>query len=308
MGFVKLLALLISIFSSYPLFAIEFSKEEVQFYKFHSQQISKYTASCLNYTWYTHVGFFDRWRVSKYYGDRNRSYATREQRLKALERYGAPLYLIDELEAISCIGLTLKCLQSGFESVQSDTANRIWQRLNTYVRKNGVSGVHLLEGLQKLGWLIFYWNPAPENMEEWDLEDQKLLPGRPVSWNSGVVNENGQFIYHPGWGLHRLRYQDVMAKNKYYTLKVDNRQSLVGFGTEVPEFFGTAPLMIGIAHAGYHVFPGTYGEVIEAHSSRPLNSITNLERAMFNPLHKDGGPAWSRTEKYRSGVVALPPP
>ncbi len=75
----------------------------------------------------------------------------------------------------------------------------------------------------------------------------------------------------------------------------------------MPSFMASAPLFVGVAHAGYHVFPGVDGQVIEAHSSRPLNWFNNLERTQFNPLHKEGGPVWSKSEKYRSGVIALPP-
>ncbi|MNL19628.1 hypothetical protein D3C87_1408400 [compost metagenome] len=109
------------------------------------------------------------------------------------------------------------------------------------------------------------------------------------------------------WGGHAYRYSLVMKKQNYYGLHVDDAQTLVGFDTTIPESFKKVPFFVGTAHAGYHVFPGKHGDVIEAHSMRTLNSIDNLQVSDFNPLATGGGPRWTRTEKYRSGVIAIPP-
>ncbi len=98
-----------------------------------------------------------------------------------------------------------------------------------------------------------------------------------------------------------------MRKNRYYFNKVDNKSLLVDFNRTPPQAFLNQPFFVGIAHTGYHVFPGFYGRVIEAHSTRKLNSFENLERSPFNPLKSGGGPRWTRTEKYRSGLLAFPP-
>ena len=82
--------------------------------------------------------------------------------------------------------------------------------------------------------------------------------------------------------------------------------SLVGFEKNQPTFFENIPFFVGIAHAGYHVFPGRRGEVIEAHSMRNLDSIKNLEYSKFNPLNSGGGPLWTAKERYRSGVIVTP--
>ena len=42
-------------------------------------------------------------------------------------------------------------------------------------------------------------------------------------------------------------------------------------------------------------------------SARELTSIDNLEDSLFNPLEKGGGPRWTISEKYRSGLIAVPP-
>jgi hypothetical protein len=98
-----------------------------------------------------------------------------------------------------------------------------------------------------------------------------------------------------------------MKSNTYYFNKVDDKTLLVNFGTSVPSQFRSVPFFVGIAHTGYHVFPGFTGNVIEAHSTRLLSSVDNLEKSPFNPLANGGGPRWTATEKYRSGLVGVPP-
>jgi hypothetical protein len=63
---------------------------------------------------------------------------------------------------------------------------------------------------------------------------------------------------------------------------------------------------VGIAHAGYHVFPGRKGDVIEAHSMRNIAARDNIEFSEFNPLATGGGPRWTNSEKYRSGLIVVP--
>ena len=58
------------------------------------------------------------------------------------------------------------------------------------------------------------------------------------------------------------------------------------------------------AHLGYHVFPGTYGQIIEGHSTRIVNDPETLQTSPFNPLVLGGGP---RGGPYKSGIVAVPP-
>lgn len=280
---------------------------EVMAYKQKSKLIHQTAAECLDVIWQEHVAFHKRWGVSKFYGDRNKSLDTPAERREALARAGAPTSLESELEPTSCIGLTRRCLAEGFRATEDRLLVEMWARLDQHVRANGVSGVVLINGLQKLGWKILYWNPDPSQNAAWDAEDPRNLPGKPVTWNSGVKNSQGQYIYNPGWGMHAMRFRDVMKSGVYYQNRIDDRSTLVNFKTQVPETFKQAPLFVGVAHSGYHVFPGFLGTVIEAHSTRPLDSIDNLERSMFNPLAPRGGPRWSRTEKYRSGVIAIPP-
>lgn len=311
MSFVAAVMILIT-----PLFAIAQEKpsdlvvspDEKALYLAHNKTVVDVASQCIEGVYKTHIAFFNKYKVSKYYGDRNPQLDTREERLAVVRKVGAPDSIVDQMEGISCIGLTRRCLKQGFEATQEPALKSLWERIEKNVIANGVSGVVLTQHLQKLGWKVLYWNPRPDLNKEWDAEDPTLTAGKVVSWDSGVKNSAGQFIYNPAWGMHEMRYQTVMKKDLYYTIKVDDKSTLVGFDLTLPREFLNSPFFVGVAHAGYHVFPGTFGQVFEAHSMRRLDSIDNLEAGPFNPLAVGGAPQWTKIEKYRSGTIALPPP
>lgn len=233
--------------------------------------------------------------LSKYYGERKYS-KKRFQRTDwgwfkvylptALRKAGFDKDLVDLMEPISCVGLALNCLESGFKVTGQ---RKQWEDIMRFVRANGVGGTALQHGLQQLGWEINYWNPAEkeyiaEANAGWDAEEK--------DWQS------------KGW--HAYRYNNVVTRGTYWYNKVDNATDLVGFVKETPQKLYDYPFWVGTANTGYHVFPGTYGQVVEAHSTRPITSFDNLEFSPFNPLAGQG-PKWTSTEKYRSGLIALPP-
>jgi hypothetical protein len=269
-----------------------FSSQEIQAHTRLRLEIAKTAAECLDWHYNDHIEFFNQHGISKYYGNRRKDYATRDGLISALRKYGKPTSLVQYLEPISCIGLSMKCLKAGFEQVgMGATWDKIYSELAI---NNNFYGTDLQRNLINLGWKSYFWNPQPENNEMWDLEDQKISPVKEgKKWNAV-------------WGGHQFRYNQVMNKGVYYNVPIHDRESLVGFGDQQPEFFKNIPFFVGIAHAGYHVFPGRYGDVIEAHSMRDLNSRDNLEFSQFNPLATGGGPRWTKTEKYRSGVIVVP--
>lgn len=283
------------------------TESEMEQYLSNKKLVHDVTSKCITNIWDTHLDFFKVNKVSKYYGDRNPLYFKRSQLVEALKSYGVPTSLVDELEPTSCIGLTRRCLKEGFYETKNLVLQNLWDRIEKNVIANGVSGVVLIQNLQAIGWKVLYWNPAPANNTKWDQEDVKNLTNvKVVNWDSGIKNAQGQFVYHSGWGMHTARYKQVLKSGKYYTVKVDDQTTLVNTGTKIPDSFKQANLFVGVAHAGYHVFPGMYGEVIEAHSMRALNSIDNLEKAPFNPIG-GGSPKHTKSEKYRSGILAIPP-
>ncbi len=271
-----------------------FTEQEITNHRNHIETVTQTAATCLEETWQDHLQFFKKWHVSKYYGNRKPEHSTQQLRKEQLKKYGAPESLESQLEPISCIGLTIRCLGQGFKAAgQAST----WAKINAALAvDNNFYGTDLQKMLHELGWKSYYWNPDPSQNEAWDNDDQllnPLLPGK--KWNAV-------------WGGHAYRYSRAINKHEYYGIPLDDVQTLVGFKTEVPESFRAAPFFVGTAHSGYHVFPGKVGQVIEAHSMRNLNSIDNLQVSPFNPLETGGGPRWTRSEKYRSGVIVVPPP
>ncbi len=265
--------------------SVEFSAEERAAHARHVGTITKVARNYLEDIWSQHLAFYRRHRVSKFYGDRNLALNTRDKRIAALRAAGAPTSLVDQLQPTSCVGLTMNALAAGFRSPKDPALERAWQKIATYARANDLDGSAVLDALQKLGWRIAYWNPSPQDNAKWDQQDG---------------NRKSK-----GW--HAYRYSTVMNKGTYYFNRVDDKTLLVGFGTTVPAEFRRQTFFVGVAHTGYHVFPGFVGEVIEAHSTRPLASISNLEKSPFNPLATGGAPRWTPSEQYRSGLVALPP-
>lgn len=286
----------------------EFSEREIEIHKNRIDEFLRVSKDCLENHRERHLDFYrdncGRTRsgkkvcVSKFYGDRRYSMRRNQRRSDgqlleylpdALKRSGFDPSLANEMESTSCIGLALECLRQGFRA--TDQIQQ-WDKLRSYVYLNNVGGTSLQDGLQKLGWNIHYWNPSPlsdiiELAQKWDAEEK--------GWQS------------KGW--HEYRYYRVRNDSQYWYNTVDNKWDLVGFLTSTPRKLYRYPFWVGTAHTGYHVFPGTYGQVVEAHSTRHFTSVDNLEFSNFNPLDPSGkgGPRWSRTEKYRSGLIALPP-
>ena len=157
-----------------------------------------------------------------------------------------------------------------------------WKKVDRFTVANGVGGTAMQFALQKLGWRVLYWNPTSSEsvMRRWDDDDfarngENASGTNVVTWQSERTNSRGQHIYNPVWGSHLYRFKTVMNRDKYYLNPVDDKRSLVGFGDSEPRVLARVPFFVGIAHAGYHVFPGSYGTVIEAHSTRDIRSIDN---------------------------------
>jgi hypothetical protein len=270
-----------------------FTDLEIQKHRANIGVITKAATQCLIDTYSDHVRFYEKWKVSKYYGDRKPEHRTEALRRKELIKYGAPENLISQLEPISCIGLTIECLGKGFAAAnQSATWDKIYKRLAVDHR---FLGTDLQIMLIQLGWSTAYWNPDPSQNSRWDAEDRALVPLKPGR------------KWMPVWGGHAARYRSVILRKDYSGIPILDAKTLVGFKDKAPAALARVPFFIGTAHAGYHVFPGFGERVIEAHSRRNLNDFKNLEVSLFNPLG-GGGPKWTHSEHYRSGVIVMPPP
>lgn len=285
---------------------IEFSQTEVRVHRFQAYQLSKVAERCLQNYKNEHESFYRKncWRtrrgkkvcISKFYGDRRYTMKKGTKRSDgqtleflpdALRKMGLQPSFAKKMEQISCVGLALNCLEEGFRKTGQALQ---WKRIRKFVRENGVGGTALQFALAKIGWKTYYWNPAPywsieADNNRWDREER--------SWQSK--------------GYHNYRYNRVMNRGQYWYNKVDNATDLVGFNRTPPRILRDYPFWVGTAHTGYHVFPGTKQKVVEAHSTRHFTAYDNLEFSDFNPFGTGGGPRWTNTEKYRSGLIVFPP-
>jgi hypothetical protein len=269
-----------------------FSTAEIRKHRDSLDAFGKAAADFLDWVYADHIAFFDRWGVSKYYGNRKPEHRTYELRVRQLRKFGKPVSLADLQVATACVTLAMQAVEHGFNA--TGMANTWKKILNQLKIDQKFYGTDLQIMLQQLGWKIYYWNPDPSRNAAWDADDQATNPLKPPR------------KWMPVWGGHALRHASVMNKGIYYETKVDNATALVGFKTNPPAAFRTVPIFVGIAHAGYHVFPGRRGDVIEAHSMREMIARDNIEISPFNPLANGGGPRWTRSEKYRSGLIAVP--
>jgi hypothetical protein len=247
--------------------------------------ILKTSAACLEGDMKRHYDFYTQFGISPFYGS-NSAYSKMSpaERRQHLIQLGKNPALVSEMQSTSCVGLTMKCLGRGFEAAgQAD----LWKRLKAYTVLNGVDGTALQDGLQKLGWKILYWNADTSQNKKWDAEEQARHPGNKDHF----------------WGYHESNWQAVVKRGRYYYDNVDDITSLVNFGKKVPEAIKSVEFFVGTSHMGYHVFPGTYGKIIEGHSTRRLTDPRTLQAAPFNPIG-GGGPT---DGEYRSGIVAVPP-
>ena len=263
--------------------------------KKHQDTLAEFTdaaADFLDWIYDDHLKFFAKWGVSKYYGDRKPEHKTRELRIKQLKKFGKPEFLVDQQVATACVVLAMQACERGFNVTGMPNT---WKKINTQLRiDEKLYGTDLQIMLQQLGWKLYYWNPDPSQNAAWDAEDQRINP----------LKAGRKWM--PVWGGHALRYSSAVNKGAYFDAKIDNAATLVGFKKAQPAAFKTVPFFVGIAHAGYHVFPGRRGDVVEAHSMREMTAKDNIEVAQFNPLNTGGAPRWTNSEKYRSGVIAVP--
>ncbi len=301
----KIVFAIISLFAGAKAQAlIDFSAAEKAEHQQKLPVILQTAAKCLDATYADHVQFFDRYQASKYYGNRRADYRTLEQRASALQASGfseVQAYEIARQQVgTACITMTVQCLEKGFQSAGGLSLTS-WGKIMTHLRAVDMLGTDLQIALQDLGWKIYYWNPATseEQMIRWDEEDRRIAPLSSAQIAAGRR-------HNAVWGNHLAHFKNATQLGKYYQTKVDNASKLVGFGDKPPAAFASVPFFVGIAHVGYHVFPGRYGDVIEAHSMRHLRARDNIETAPFNPLGSGGAPKWTNTEKYRSGLIAVP--
>lgn len=307
--------------------SIEFTEAEKQTHLEKIENFKEVAGECLQRHKTEHLEFYKETCeagkcLSKFYGDRRYADARGKTRAdgKPLKYIGDalveagydPAYAKD-MKGISCVGLAMRCTAEAFEATGQKAQ---WLKIRAFTKLNGTGGTAMQHALQALGWKVYFWNPyqRAEDLERWDFmelgdavpEGTKAcgrLKRKPVRDKHGVLKCPWE-----SRGYHAYNYRMATGSRKlYYINKIDDSRELVGFGSTSPRLLDNQEFWIGTANGGYHVFPGTFSNVVEAHSTRPLHSIDNLEFSIFNPLATGGGPRWSAKEKYLSGMVALPP-
>lgn len=265
--------------------SIAFTEEEVRLHKEGLPTLLKTGAACLEADLARHHSFYRAHGFSPFYGDRSQfGQLSHRGKLNFLRRMGVNPALMKQMEPTSCVGLLLKCMGKGFAAAKQEAT---WKRIREYTLLNSADGTALQAALQKLGWKLYYWNPDVRLNATWDRREREKDPGN-----------RDRF-----WGYHEFNWHLASKKGQYLYNKVDDARALVNFGQNVPEAVKAAPFWVGTAHGGFHVFPGTEGRVVEAHSTRRLTDIQTLEAAPFNPLR---GQAPTNGTLF-SGLIALPP-
>lgn len=219
------------------------------------------------------------------------------------------------VQNISCVDMARRCLREGFQQAGMDST---FEKIDKPTRDKDLSGMEMIKALSDLGWKILYFNPDTSQNGAWDTEERQIEPPTPQQPRQGAW---GDHVYswgancapdgklYPGKAHGGVKCTKQYMAGRETPVPVDDIEMLVNFGTTVPEAFKAVPFFVGTAHGGYHVFPGFSGNIIEAHSVRPLASQNNLQVSKFNPLDQDhdGGPRWTDIEHYHSGVIAVPP-
>jgi hypothetical protein len=282
--------------------SISFSDRDRQEHARNVDAIVREAAECLQQDLARHQSFHRKYGISPFYGS-NSTYgkAGPEGRRAYLENLGFKgkklEEIMDNMDSTSCVGMAMKCLERGFNRAgESDK----WNKIHSFVGANGTTGNSLQLALRELGWQVLYFNPDTSKNQQWDAQEQRDYPD----------NQKAKYI----WGMHEQRWNIVKGSRKYIYNKVDDITSLVNFGTRTPSFMKSVPFFLGTAHGGYHVFPGFYGTVIEAHSTRRLTDPLTIETSPFNPIAAWGGPRGGARGSgpasdggYRSGLIAIPP-
>lgn len=265
---------------------ITFDDYEVSQHRHSASTITSEAGRCLDETIKYHHDFMKKWGVSPYYGDVSDFGRMNDDARRAfLQSIGKPPELLEQMNPISCVGMALKCLNQGFAKVNESAT---WDKIYQFVQLNGVDGTSLQYALQKLGWTLYYWNPNTAYNAQWDAAEKEADP------------TNVRRI----WGYHEFRYATATGPNHTYADNyVNDWSTFVNYGRRAPLVLRRAKFFVGTAHGGYHVFPGTKGEVVEGHSMRDIRDVNTIESSPFAPLQKGGGP----NGPYKSGLLALPP-
>ena len=279
--------------------SLEFSEAEKIEHLRGLSKVVKVAGDCLQTHLDEQTEFWNQWKLSRYYGmesDWNRKW-TQAQKEAQFNRMHVPLEEMAKLKPVNCVLMTLACLQNGFHSAGQD---KLWQKISDFTAANDRDGLALQYALQRIGWRVLYWNPDTSKAKEWDEEER----ARDKKIREGNEPEN-QFKFY---GFHEQHLLAVRKSKMYLYNPVDDATSLIDYQRTVPAKFNNVPFFVGTVHGGFHVFPGKFGYVIEAHNKARPTERRTIEAGYFDTLHpREPHPNAGVYGIYRSGPIAVPP-
>ncbi|MES2964368.1 MAG: hypothetical protein V4760_10785 [Bdellovibrionota bacterium] len=204
---------------------------------------------------------------------------------------------VGEVGVTSCEIFVTKYLQRGFEEISQAS---VYKRINKFLTDNDRDGLALAFALRKLGWKIVYWN-TDANVTPPLPEDRKIMGQTPADhvWSTKLA----------------------LNKREYYGVPIDavminfapQKGSKTKKDTSAYARLADVPYYVGISHAGFHVWQGSYGNVTESHSFWDPTDRHNIEVGSFAPpLESPTGRTIEYQGKrqtffYYAGIIAIPP-
>lgn len=203
----------------------------------------------------------------------------------------AKRFMKNKKDGTSCVTLARDCIREALDKIQNASLDSANAKIMREFSRSKAMGTVFMNLLQLAGWKVYYWNPDTSRNYEFDLFERYYQP--PFSDNTGYHRYIYQKITRSEQQGQKGKYLEVNynrhvngAKSLVrHTVIVDDSRTLTNFGAATPQFLKDEPFYMGIAHMGFHVFLGSYGEVIEGHSKRPISDDSLLERSEFNPLN-----------------------
>ncbi len=197
----------------------------------------------------------------------------------------------------SCENFTNKFLSKGFAAIGTAST---YKKINTYLNANDRDGLALVLALRKLGWKTLYWNTDIASVPP--LPKDRSIVG--VTPDDHVYDTKVAITKHVYHGIPIDSYLTNFAPNPGSSTRLDD--SVMARLRKVPYF-------VGISHAGFHVWNGSYGEITESHSFFDPDDQRNIQNGAFDPPHasptcrevvvKGVAQSWC----YYSGIIAVPP-
>lgn len=202
-----------------------------------------------------------------------------------------------DVQVTSCENFTNKMLSKGFSATG---AAATYAKINTFLNANDRDGLALVFALRKLGWKTLYWNN--------DIHSTPALPkDRSIV---GVTPDD--HVYDTKIALTKHVYHGVPI-DSYLVNFEPNPGSATPKDDSVMQKLRAVPYFVGISHAGFHVWNGSYGVITESHSFFDPDDRRNIQTGEFDPPH--ASPTCrdvvvnGKTETwcYYSGIIAVPP-